>query len=161
MDLVDGRTSPEAWNQSRTPTEIDNDLDERSTATPTTPDQTSIVTSQPRPTPKKLTRVQLLMPADDSCSEREWTSGLCECSKGRRNCCMMSCCWLYHRYIIATRVGETPFMSLIPCAAFALRVKVRTLFSIKGSILRDFWAALCCEPCVVCQMTRELDDVGL
>jgi hypothetical protein len=35
--------------------------------------------------------------------------------------------------MIATRLGETPFMALIPCASFALRIKVRTLFGIKVS----------------------------
>lgn len=46
-------------------------------------------------------------------------------------CSMM--CWCYHKYTLAARLGETPFMSLIPCATFALRVKVRTLFGIKVS----------------------------
>jgi hypothetical protein len=45
--------------------------------------------------------------------------------------CCYFCCWPYLKYIIATRLGETPFMALIPCAVFALRIKVRTLFGIK------------------------------
>lgn len=48
-------------------------------------------------------------------------------------CCYV-CCWPYLKYIIATRLGETPFMALIPCAVFALRIKVRTLFGIKVSL---------------------------
>lgn len=44
------------------------------------------------------------------------------------------CCWPYFKYMIATRLGETPFMALIPCASFALRIKVRTLFGIKVSM---------------------------
>ncbi|KAH9487658.1 hypothetical protein Btru_069882 [Bulinus truncatus] len=73
----------------------------------------------------------------------------------------MFCCWPAYRYSLATRLGETPFMSLIPCAAFALRVKIRSLFGIKGSIMKDFFTTLCCEPCAVCQMTREMDKIGL
>ena len=37
--------------------------------------------------------------------------------------------------MMATRLGETPFMGLLPCASFAMRVKVRTLFGIKVTIL--------------------------
>lgn len=51
-------------------------------------------------------------------------------------CCYV-CCWPYLKYIIATRLGETPFMALIPCAVFALRIKVRTLFGIKVSLYAE------------------------
>ena len=33
--------------------------------------------------------------------------------------------------MLATRLGETPFMGLIPCASFAIRIQIRTLFGIK------------------------------
>lgn len=102
-------------------------------------------------------------PFDDTLSERNWSAPLCEC-KGRHNngsCMGLFCCWCYHKYMLATRLGETPFMGLIPCAAFALRIQIRTLFGIKGSVLKDFATAMFCEPCAVCQMTKELDHIGL
>jgi hypothetical protein len=38
----------------------------------------------------------------------------------------------------AIRLGETPFMGFLPCATFALRVKVRTLFGIKVRLCKTF-----------------------
>ncbi|KAK7501813.1 hypothetical protein BaRGS_00006899 [Batillaria attramentaria] len=141
-------------------TNIDGDQPASSTS-PASSQSGGALTSQPKSTTKSFTRVSLNMPFDEAHSEREWTSPFCSCKSNRGSCCWMCCCWPYYRYSVSTRLGETPFMPLIPCAAFALRVKMRALFSIKGSIIKDFFAALCCEPCVVCQMTRELDNVGL
>ncbi|KAL3861027.1 hypothetical protein ACJMK2_007118 [Sinanodonta woodiana] len=101
------------------------------------------------------------IPFDDAHCERAWSSPLCMCTDEKRHWCCSFWCWPYFRYNLAMRLGETPFMPLIPCGAFALRVKVRTLFGIKGSILEDFATTLCCEPCTICQMTRELDHIGL
>ncbi|KAJ8320987.1 hypothetical protein KUTeg_002574 [Tegillarca granosa] len=132
----------------------------------TASDASSTVTSQPRSPSIHTTsrrgsdirgKSAAGVPFDDAHCERSWSTGLCGCGKDkRRNCCC--------NYMLATRLGETPFMAMIPCATFALRIKVRTLFGIKvvkGSLVGDFWTTLCCEPCAVCQMTRELDDIGL
>ncbi|XP_050414674.1 PLAC8-like protein 1 [Patella vulgata] len=124
-------------------------------------DQSTVVLTQPS-RPKKITRVTLNMPFDDAHCEKEWSSGLFDCRKDeRRSCCFQCCCWSYLRYTLATRLGETPFMAMIPCTAFGLRVKVRSLFSLKGTLVKDFFSTLCCEPCAICQMSRELDDIGL
>ncbi|CAG2196331.1 CRISP [Mytilus edulis] len=94
-------------------------------------------------------------PFDDAHCERNWSSGICACGKDeRRSGCCYFCCWPYFKYMIATRLGETPFMALIPCAAFALRIKVRTLFGIKGSLVSDFWTTCCCEPCAQYQVAN-------
>lgn len=98
---------------------------------------------------------------DDTLSERNWKTELCSGETGNSTKCSLYCCWCYHKYMTAIRLGETPFMGLIPCATFALRVKVRTLFGIKGSIVEDFFTTLFCEPCSICQISRELDDIGL
>lgn len=31
----------------------------------------------------------------------------------------------------------------------------------QGSLVKDFFTSLCCEPCAVCQMNRELDQIGM
>ncbi|XP_070207888.1 cornifelin-like [Littorina saxatilis] len=159
--MNDQRSSADTDRLSDVPLE-DN---QSATSTPSKTDQsTATVTSQPKSTgsgSKGFTRVALHMPFDEAHSEREWSSPLCSCTNTRGSCCWMCCCWPYYRYTVSVRLGETPFMPLIPCAAFALRVKMRALFSIKGSLIKDFFTSLCCEPCVVCQMMRELDSVGL
>ncbi|XP_055865078.1 placenta-specific gene 8 protein-like isoform X1 [Biomphalaria glabrata] len=124
-------------------------------------DESLVIANQPRKSSRKTADNSFHSPFNDAHSERNWSSGLCECSGQSRSCLALCCCWPVYRYSLATRLGETPFMPLIPCAAFALRVKIRALFGIKGSILKDFLTTLCCEPCAVCQMTREMDNIGL
>ncbi|XP_060593726.1 placenta-specific gene 8 protein-like [Ruditapes philippinarum] len=124
----------------------------------------SPVTAQPK-TERSNSKAQgrMVTPAsfDDTLSERDWKTKLCSCEEGNSTKCSLYCCWCYHKYMAAIRLGETPFMGFLPCATFALRVKVRTLFGIKGSIVEDFLTTLFCEPCAICQMSKELDDVGL
>ncbi|KAL4221096.1 hypothetical protein ACF0H5_019357 [Mactra antiquata] len=124
------------------------------------------VTIQPKVSRSESTKMQGRQLAaqatfDDTLSERDWKTGMCSCESGNSSRVGLCCCWCYHKYMIPIRLGETPFMGLIPCATFGLRVKVRTLFGIKGSIVQDFFSTLFCEPCAVCQMSRELDHIGL
>ncbi|BFZ23646.1 hypothetical protein BsWGS_26685 [Bradybaena similaris] len=124
-------------------------------------DKSLVIANQPRPSPRRTAEKSFHSPFNDAHSERDWSTPLCQFSGDDRPCITMCCCWPAYRYVLATRLGETPFMPLIPCAAFALRVKIRTLFGIKGSIIKDFFTSLCCEPCAICQMTREMDKIGL
>ncbi|XP_012942910.1 placenta-specific gene 8 protein [Aplysia californica] len=124
-------------------------------------DQSLVIANQPRSSARKTAGASFHSPFNDAHSERDWSSALCQCGGEGRSCVSMCCCWPAYRYSLATRVGETPFMPLIPCAAFALRVKIRTLFGIKGSLIKDFFTTLCCEPCAICQMVREMDSIGL
>ncbi|WAR14094.1 hypothetical protein MAR_004199 [Mya arenaria] len=68
---------------------------------------------------------------DDTLIERDWKAPLCTCEQGQTSNASLACCWCYHKYMLAIRMGETPFMGLLPCATFGLRVKVRTQFGIK------------------------------
>ncbi|GAB1603797.1 cornifelin homolog [Argonauta hians] len=130
----------------------------------TTKHPSTPITQQPRSL-SKLSLASKLMTdkqIDHEICETSWSSGLCDCQDDDKHNCLSSlCCWPFFKYTLSMRIGESPFVSLIPCAVFALRVKLRTVLSVKGSIVDDFFAALCCEPCVVCQMSRELDNAGL
>ncbi|KAH3821751.1 cornifelin homolog B-like [Dreissena polymorpha] len=98
---------------------------------------------------------------DDTLIERDWVAPLFSCKDGKTSNKSLVCCWCYHKYMLAMRLGETPFLCFMPCSAFGLRVKVRTQFALKGSMVGDLFTSFFCEPCTVCQMTRELDHVGL
>ncbi|XP_045163887.2 placenta-specific gene 8 protein-like [Mercenaria mercenaria] len=128
-----------------------------------TAEETPVVTQPKTERSNSKAQGRIVPPAsfDDTLSERDWKTKLCSCEEGNSTKCSLCCCWCYHKYMAAIRLGETPFMGLIPCATFALRVKVRTLFGIKGSIVEDFFTTLCCEPCTICQISRELDNIGL
>ena len=75
--------SPVETNKRDVQTEAEKEFDGQSSTTGTA-DQSSVVTSQPRP--QKLTRVELLMPFDEAHSERDWAAGLCQCRAGSRHC---------------------------------------------------------------------------
>ncbi|KAL8575522.1 hypothetical protein ACOMHN_059587 [Nucella lapillus] len=115
--------------------------------------------------------------ADRACSvdgeqtKREWSSDLFYSVTGKphhrpfmdnakqavRDCC----CLPPMLCSVARRLGEPPFLPFLPGTSTALRFKVRILGSISGSIGHDCLVTSCCWSCAVCQMYRELDDIGL
>ncbi|KAH3728975.1 hypothetical protein DPMN_054938 [Dreissena polymorpha] len=63
---------------------------------------------------------------------------------------------------LSIRVGDgfcMPFC--VPDALLALRVRVRGLGDVKGTICNDCLVISFCGPCAVCQMQRELYAMGL
>ncbi|KAH3821752.1 hypothetical protein DPMN_123519 [Dreissena polymorpha] len=54
----------------------------------------------------------------------------CWCSISDKS---LVCCWCYHKYMLAMRLEETPFLCFMPCSAFDFRVKVRTQFALMVS----------------------------
>ncbi|XP_014788168.1 placenta-specific gene 8 protein [Octopus bimaculoides] len=100
-------------------------------------------------------------PLSTSSRGRNWSTGLCECRESIADNCVLSFwCWPFMRCNLAKRLNESRLTSLFPCIVFAMRVKVRAELKIAGTIPNDFCAALCCEPCVMCQMSRELQEVN-
>eukprot|EP00914_Ancora_sagittata_P001367 GHVO01003596.1.p1 GENE.GHVO01003596.1~~GHVO01003596.1.p1 ORF type:complete len:110 (+),score=6.37 GHVO01003596.1:355-684(+) len=95
---------------------------------------------------------------------REWNSGVLSCCDDVKAClCGLFCmpCLLCR---VAGRLNEdlpTCTVLCVPGAALAFRTKLRTLYGIKGSILNDCMCLVCCGPCTVCQMDRELAALGL
>ncbi|KAH3728693.1 placenta-specific gene 8 protein-like [Dreissena polymorpha] len=93
---------------------------------------------------------------------RDWTSGLCGCCEDIGSCCMTFWCSWASTCSIAVRVGDSFCMPLcVPDALLALRVRVRGLGDIKGSICEDCMVINFCAPCAACQMLRELNAMGL
>ncbi|XP_013380481.1 placenta-specific gene 8 protein-like [Lingula anatina] len=94
---------------------------------------------------------------------RPWSSGLCGCFEDCGSCiCAMFClpCMLCQ---LASRLNETCCVPYCygQMGVAAMRVKLRTMYGIQGSICGDICATCWCGPCVACQMSRELDAVGL
>ncbi|XP_052218075.1 cornifelin-like [Dreissena polymorpha] len=93
---------------------------------------------------------------------RDWDSGLLACFTDLKS---LLCTWFCTPIAIAdisSRLGDSAVISLfLPNSLLALRVRLRTLGGIQGSIGKDWWALGCCCQCAVCQMLRELDAMGL
>lgn len=62
---------------------------------------------------------------------------------------------------IAERLGDARYLPYVPGTRTAVRFKVRILGGITGSICKDCVVTSCCWPCAVCQMHREMDDIGI
>lgn len=62
---------------------------------------------------------------------------------------------------IAARLGDPQYLPFVPCTGPAIRFKVRILGGISGTICNDCLVTTFCWPCAVCQMHREMDDIGL
>ncbi|KAK7492087.1 hypothetical protein BaRGS_00016751 [Batillaria attramentaria] len=62
---------------------------------------------------------------------------------------------------IAERLGDPRYLPFVPCTGTAVRFKVRILGGITGSICEDCMVTSFCWPCAVCQMHREMEDIGI
>ncbi|XP_033741382.1 placenta-specific gene 8 protein-like [Pecten maximus] len=93
---------------------------------------------------------------------RDWSTGLCGCFSDCGSCLATYFCLPCMECRNATRLGEC---CLLPycCAGsnIAMRARLRTLGGIRGSILGDICALSCCYMCAVCQMSREMDNMGM
>ncbi|XP_070553731.1 cornifelin homolog B-like [Ptychodera flava] len=92
---------------------------------------------------------------------RAWSSELCACFNDMTSCCLVFFCPCCYEMYLWQRAGESCCGPLcIFNSALVLRTKFRTEHKIHGSIMNDcFTTACCCYPCVLCQLSREMDFV--
>ncbi|KAK2152214.1 hypothetical protein LSH36_337g05070 [Paralvinella palmiformis] len=63
---------------------------------------------------------------------------------------------------ITSRLGENCCVGLcLYGGLLALRTKLRIKYKVQGSICNDFCVLCWCNLCATCQMSRELDYVGI
>ncbi|CAF0929629.1 unnamed protein product [Rotaria sordida] len=93
--------------------------------------------------------------------EHPWSSKLCSCCADTSQCCFAFCCSWCFECRLFKRAGESMWISLNPCAKFALRSKVRTAFRIEGDLCEDCCASTFCPCCAAIQLERELIYQGL
>ncbi|TGZ68204.1 hypothetical protein CRM22_004386 [Opisthorchis felineus] len=88
---------------------------------------------------------------------RDWKDGLCDCGNNCGNCILTTLfypcveCHMYKRY------GEcccTPLV--VPMAGMVLSVKHRSRHRIVGSVAGDCCTFLCCGPCALCRLYRDM-----
>jgi len=97
-------------------------------------------------------------------NQREWTTGLCDCCADMKTCLCGYFCLPCLACSVASRLGENGCCvgcCLAPVTWMAMRTKLRTMYGINGSICNDYCAVECCATCAMCQMDRELNNVGL
>jgi len=90
---------------------------------------------------------------------RQWRSGLGECFSDSQSCLCGTCCPLCYASYLYHRVDEDRCMACIG-GVLPLRVKVRLMLGIKGTLCKDCCLSFWCPTCVLCQMGRELKSVA-
>ncbi|XP_070191239.1 placenta-specific gene 8 protein-like [Littorina saxatilis] len=102
---------------------------------------------------------QLLVSLD---GHRDFSTGLCGCFEDCGSMLCTWCCFPCMMCRLATRLNECCCMPFcVAGAILPMRTKVRTMGGIQGSICNDCLASVCCLPCAVCQLSREMDNMGL
>ncbi|XP_022795454.1 cornifelin homolog [Stylophora pistillata] len=93
---------------------------------------------------------------------RDWSSGLLGCCEDCYSLCMGWFCPCILLCDVSQRMGEgCCFATCCPGALLGLRIKLRTQQNIQGSLCNDYCLVQCCGICVLCQLSRELNHMGL
>jgi len=92
---------------------------------------------------------------------REWSTGVCGCFEDCSSCVYAFFCFPCFTCTLASEMNECPLGPYCFGRLFlmAMRTKVRTLYNIHGSILKDICCMLWCDFCVTLQMHRELKNM--
>ncbi|XP_021362857.1 cornifelin homolog A-like isoform X1 [Mizuhopecten yessoensis] len=116
---------------------------------------TNVIVTQPEPAsnPLMLTGLQ---------GHRKWTTGLFGCFDDIPMCLLTLCCLPFVECKNASRLEECcciPYC--VPGGTIIVRARLRTIGGIQGSVCNDCMTLACCGPCAVCQMSREMDNMGI
>lgn len=123
---------------------------------PTHHSQTTVIVTQPT---AAVQNDRMIGTRD---GHRDWSSGLFSCCNDMGNCMWVMCCPSCALGSISNRLGECCCVTCcVPMGLVSVRTRIRTLGGIRGSICMDYLAVECCQVCVMCQLLRELDYMGL
>ncbi|CAH3039365.1 hypothetical protein pdam_00019822 [Pocillopora damicornis] len=93
---------------------------------------------------------------------RDWSTGLCGCFEDCYSLCMGWFCPCILLCDVSQRMGEgCCFATCCPGALLGLRIKLRAQQNIQGSLCNDFCVVQCCGVCALCQLSRELNHLGV
>jgi len=93
---------------------------------------------------------------------RDWSTGFCDICADKKICLLVFFCHHCYACYMSKRLGENVCLPLFHCNLVPMRLKIRMLLGIRGSICED-----CCflhwhvtAPCTLCQMAREMKAAG-
>ncbi|XP_062569500.1 cornifelin homolog isoform X2 [Saccostrea cucullata] len=96
--------------------------------------------------------------------KRGWSTGICGCFEDFGSCCAVILCPSCYVCYLSNKLGEScclPFAIAGHGALIPLRTKIRAENNIHGSICEDCCMVLWCSQCVMCQLSREYDNIQL
>mmetsp|Transcript_43567 Transcript_43567/g.69668 ORF Transcript_43567/g.69668 Transcript_43567/m.69668 type:complete len:121 (+) Transcript_43567:143-505(+) len=93
---------------------------------------------------------------------RNWSTGLLDCFDDFSSCLMGFFCLPCTVCTVASRTGECCCMPyFVPGGTVVMRTRIRTIGGIQGSACSDCVALSFCGACAICQMQRELNNMGV
>ncbi|XP_061177272.1 placenta-specific gene 8 protein-like [Saccostrea echinata] len=117
---------------------------------------TTIVVQQPSVIPDNRLMVTTIE------GHRQWSTGLFDCFSDIKTCIIGYFCLPCTLCNLASRTGECCCMPyFVSGGTVVMRSRIRTIGGIQGSACNDCMVLSCCVPCAVCQMQRELNNMGV
>ncbi|CAH1233482.1 PLAC8 [Branchiostoma lanceolatum] len=93
--------------------------------------------------------------------KRDWSSGLGACSKDPASCLCSFCFPSFYTCCILPRMNENCCLGFFgPTALALMRAKMRAEHGIQGDLCNDACISWFCCPCVLAQLSREIDYVN-
>ncbi|ELU15851.1 hypothetical protein CAPTEDRAFT_118646 [Capitella teleta] len=92
---------------------------------------------------------------------RSWSTSLCGCCEDIGGCIYGYFCMCCLMCTVASQLGENCCVPIfLQGGTMAMRTKLRTQYGITGSICDDWCMTTCCGALAMCQMHRELKNLG-
>lgn len=113
------------------------------------------ITTQPQPQPGSL----LISTVH---GHRNWSTGIFDCFTDLKTCIISWFCLPCMICSLSSRIGDCACMPYcVPGGSITMRSRIRTLGGIQGTVCNDCCIMQFCGPCAICQMSRELDNMGI
>ncbi|XP_061196345.1 placenta-specific gene 8 protein-like [Saccostrea echinata] len=96
--------------------------------------------------------------------KRGWSTGICGCFEDFGSCCAVVLCPSCYVCYLSSKLGESCCLPIALGGQYALiplRTKIRAENNIYGSICEDCCMVCWCPQCVMCQLSREQDNIRL
>ncbi|XP_046893326.1 cornifelin-like isoform X1 [Hypomesus transpacificus] len=88
--------------------------------------------------------------------QTRWHSRMLECCIDKRVCMCGAFCPGVLSCQMAEKYGECFCLPILPGAMMMMRTGMRERYNIPGSIVDDWAVHMCCGPCALCQMAKEI-----
>lgn len=120
-----------------------------------------IVTNQPMGLPPNTTIIQSVTEVITSQPGKTWQTKHWCCGNSCKTC---MCVWFNPCYqcALSTRMNEHCCIGCVICPGglASMRAVIRTRHNIEGTLCADHCASYWCRPCVMIQLSNEMDYIG-
>ncbi|XP_069781577.1 placenta associated 8, tandem duplicate 2 [Narcine bancroftii] len=95
----------------------------------------------------------VIMSQPASVGQTNWSTGLCSCCDDVGVCC----CGIFCTICLGCQIAGNMNECCLCGTSMAMRTLVRTKYNITGTLCKDWLITMCCLPCSLCQIKREIN----